>query len=428
MAILQAERSGSARHRAIGGREVSDRNEIPSKPGIYLVTLRNQHPISVNRQDKRIAEKAIKVRCGHVKIGMAANLARRRSNYVATFDVENVIFRPLLTCSQEDAEQCERVMKERLRDFRIRGLTGQPNEWLEGIGAEQVVEVVWRVVEELGFVHEPFIFTGDHVEEGGDTKEVAMIYDPATGALYDARGSLLKILHCPKRMRWEELTDIEDKERRLCEACWHEVRDLSELNEDEAVRFLRVTEGQACVRLSQGQRGLVVLRSDQIGQSIAAEVAQQRQLSSEREQNSELPVIETARDWASINEAAARGYWPLVQRIQDPRTSQVRSLFCTVQNTETGEIDIFRDPRQRPADDKWKVVIDWTHDFTTPSACPVAAYLVPKGLPVGTRVVVADLIPDCLGRSLDRARRVPATWNGSDFEFEWPEPDFSIVG
>ena len=63
--------------------------------GIYLVTLLNEIPISVNAHDPRIAHKGIKVDKTNCKIGKAKNLEAREKNYFKTFKEDNVNFRLL---------------------------------------------------------------------------------------------------------------------------------------------------------------------------------------------------------------------------------------------------------------------------------------------------------------------------------------------
>ena len=63
--------------------------------GIYLVTLNNEFPISVNAHDPRISEKCIKVNKSNCKIGKAKNLESREKNYFTTFGMQNVNFRVL---------------------------------------------------------------------------------------------------------------------------------------------------------------------------------------------------------------------------------------------------------------------------------------------------------------------------------------------
>ena len=60
--------------------------------GIYIVTLNNEEPISVNANDPRIAHKAIKVTRTNCKFGKARNLKAREKYYFKTFGEHNVNF------------------------------------------------------------------------------------------------------------------------------------------------------------------------------------------------------------------------------------------------------------------------------------------------------------------------------------------------
>ena len=82
--------------------------EIPSKAGLYIVSLKNDKPISVNANDPRIADKAIKVTKVNCKFGKSDNLARRKNNYDKVFGQNNVIFKPLVI--MEDIDEAEKVV------------------------------------------------------------------------------------------------------------------------------------------------------------------------------------------------------------------------------------------------------------------------------------------------------------------------------
>lgn len=120
--------------------------------GIYIVTLNNEHPISVNANDPRIAEKAIKVTKANCKVGKAKSLTAREKNYFKTFGEENVNFTPLAII--EDIALVERQILVVLDKFRIRGRTGRKNEWLSGIEASEAKQVVLKVVENSGVPYE----------------------------------------------------------------------------------------------------------------------------------------------------------------------------------------------------------------------------------------------------------------------------------
>jgi len=113
--------------------------DTPKKPGLYLVTLNNSVPISVNAHDPRIADKCIKVNKDNCKFGKARNLLARRQNYYKTFGKENVNFQMIARLDAIDT--IEKRILNALDQYRIRGRTGRKNEWLEGIEPEHVLAI-----------------------------------------------------------------------------------------------------------------------------------------------------------------------------------------------------------------------------------------------------------------------------------------------
>lgn len=122
--------------------------------GIYIVTLNNSEPISVNAHDSRIAHKTIKVTKANCKFGKAKVLRGREKNYFKTFGEHNVNFMPVALI--EDFAHAEKAVLARLNQFRMRGRTGRKNEWLEGITAEEVLGIVFETLNGLDIPHEPF--------------------------------------------------------------------------------------------------------------------------------------------------------------------------------------------------------------------------------------------------------------------------------
>ncbi len=120
--------------------------------GIYIVTLNNSEPISVNAQDCRIAHKAIKVTKPNCKFGKAKSLKVREKNYFKVFGEHNVKFMPVALI--EDISQAEKVILARLDPYRIRGRTGRKNEWLEGISHLDVLRIAIDTLDVLGILYE----------------------------------------------------------------------------------------------------------------------------------------------------------------------------------------------------------------------------------------------------------------------------------
>src|SRR5947208_934420 len=102
-----------------------------SQSGLYIVTLNNVTPISVNANDPRIASKCIMVTSANCKFGKAKNLSTRAGNYQKVFGAENVNFFPIV--GLEDIASAERAVLNQLSQWRVRGNSGRKNEWLVGI-------------------------------------------------------------------------------------------------------------------------------------------------------------------------------------------------------------------------------------------------------------------------------------------------------
>jgi len=122
--------------------------------GIYIVTLNNSEPISVNAQDPRIAHKAIKVTKANCKFGKAKSLRAREKNYFKPFGERNVNFMPVAFI--EDFAHAERSILARLDRYRMRGRTGRKNEWLENVSPEEVLQIVLDAMAELGIPYRKF--------------------------------------------------------------------------------------------------------------------------------------------------------------------------------------------------------------------------------------------------------------------------------
>ena len=117
--------------------------------GIYLVTLLNEIPISVNAHDPRIAHKCIKVDKTNCKIGKAKILEERKKNYFKTFKEDNVNFRVLAKLGLSDIKIAEKAILTELDQFRIRGSTGRANEWLQNICPDDAIRIVVQILKGL---------------------------------------------------------------------------------------------------------------------------------------------------------------------------------------------------------------------------------------------------------------------------------------
>jgi hypothetical protein len=123
-----------------------------SDTGLYIVTLNNDQPISVNANDPRIAHKCIRVSQLNCKFGKAKNLARRRNNYCKVFGSENVNFRAIAFTS--DIARAEKLVLAALGAWRVRGATGRKNEWLAGITDSEIESLALNTLIAAGI---PFL-------------------------------------------------------------------------------------------------------------------------------------------------------------------------------------------------------------------------------------------------------------------------------
>jgi hypothetical protein len=121
-------------------------------PGLYIVALRNEEPISANAHDPRIAERCIKVNREHCKFGKARNLHLREKNYLKSFGAEFVDFRPILLLQEID--RAERLVLAELSAWRVRGTTGRRNEWLHGITPVEVERIAISALVRSGMIFE----------------------------------------------------------------------------------------------------------------------------------------------------------------------------------------------------------------------------------------------------------------------------------
>ena len=147
---------------------------------------------------------------------------------------------------------------------------------------------------------------------------------------------------------------------------------------------------------------------------------------------SKLRVIKTARDEDAINQGARDGYIPLLKKVEP--SDEIRSKYAVLQNPVTGEIKTIGDFRAmgRSHDAAYSMVIGFTFYYPYHFPSPFAAYLVPKDIKPGERVILEDLIEDVVkGRwnqgNASRLKSCAAVWNGRDFELDVPdEPEFFI--
>ena len=118
-------------------------------PGIYIVTLNNEIPISINAQDPRYADKVYKANYKNVKVGKAKSLEARMENYFKTFGEDNVNFQPIILTERID--NAEKAIMIGLDSYRVRNpVSNRKTEWLIGITKDHAIEKIVRNMSRSG--------------------------------------------------------------------------------------------------------------------------------------------------------------------------------------------------------------------------------------------------------------------------------------
>lgn len=119
-------------------------NYLKNKSGLYIVTLNNENPTSVNANDKRIASKCIHVNKSNCRFCKAKCLHRRKINYYKVFGKENTNYKPVVIL--EDISRAEKLILKELTIYRQRGPSGRLHEWLENITKEQLLDIIFLTI------------------------------------------------------------------------------------------------------------------------------------------------------------------------------------------------------------------------------------------------------------------------------------------
>jgi hypothetical protein len=126
-------------------------------------------------------------------------------------------------------------------------------------------------------------------------------------------------------------------------------------------------------------------------------------------------IIKTARTVEAINDAARKGFRPLIKPVK--ANPKITAMVAVFQDPKTGEIEVVGDTRGQPDGD---CVIDYTIYYPYAFPEPFAAYLIPKDLAVNEEVWIEDIIEDIVAiwgnqNQVPRLQAAPALWNGKDF-------------
>lgn len=86
-----------------------------------------------------------------------------------------------------------------------------------------------------------------------------MKFNPLTAELYTDGDVLLKKLHCPLNVQWQELKKEENQILlRSCSVCNHEIYDTAQFSEEQIVDLLRQNP-RTCLKVDLNQKNIKII-------------------------------------------------------------------------------------------------------------------------------------------------------------------------
>lgn len=144
-----------------------------------------------------------------------------------------------------------------------------------------------------------------------------------------------------------------------------------------------------------------------------------------------LRVINTARTTEEINDAAKKGFYPLIKPVVP--SPDIHNMVAVFQNKQTGEIQLSRDVRWSLDGGDYERVLDYHHYYPYSFPEPFAAYLVPLDIAEGERVWLSDVIEDIVSVFGNqgwhpRLEACEAIWANGDFTIQFdPDTDAGVL-
>lgn len=237
-------------------------------------------------------------------------------------------------------------------------------------------------------------------------------YVVESGLIFSQKHGLIKEVKCPLHKSWEELQridiDIHDDliqyhayadRHRYCDGCRSNVFNLDGLNESE-IEGACLGNPDICVHASLPHPAIEVEDSGKSYRRCP-------------QTETELRIIHTARHLKAMNDAAAKGFWPLLRPVIPDET--IGSKIIVSQN-EDGTVEVSSDFRRGLS---LGSQVYWDNPYKSP--LPFAAYLVPPDIEEGERVHLVDLIEDVVGTEWNqgdtwRRQSADAVWTGENFD------------
>ncbi|WP_414433202.1 hypothetical protein [Alcanivorax sp. IL2] len=288
-----------------------------------------------------------------------------------------------------------------------------------------------------------------------------MRYDPKTQRLETDAGELIKEISCPLSKKWDQLmpwaedwaqsigqnppglelggewyswAQLEERglqppepvpaRKKYCGSCQKCVIDVNSYTEAQIQAVCEVDK-QACIHLRLNHPELTVVNAEAEEDSRACGY--------EGVSRRGLPIVQTARSLAALEDGVRRGYRPLF--VSTEPQGKVKSKFGIICSTEQKYVQSYTDFRLSTGiagseSDESVVVTIWHDRDRHPS--PLAAYLIPPALSIGARVYIADVIEEIVARTWNqgdsyRLTESEATWEGDGFAIDPPRVS-EVVG
>jgi len=234
------------------------------------------------------------------------------------------------------------------------------------------------------------------------------VYDEKSSSLYGPDGQYIKKVFCPKAVSWNQLLADQAEDRsRGCNQCDERIINL-DTSSPESVLAILDKNPKTCVYASNNSANVIFLKDE--SNPSAPRLAPESWYGNNAPKV-DIPIIATARSIEDIERGLRMGFWPDVRLVRY-NTKEISQKLCVYQNMVTGEIQWFGDYRSPSANEvgpDWKEVIPWTNFYTHYQQIPVAAYLIPKGLPNNCEVLIPDPIEDYIGASWNQGDAYRAT-------------------
>jgi len=82
-----------------------------------------------------------------------------------------------------------------------------------------------------------------------------MIFKLTTKELYSDKGVFIKKLHCPYRIKWQDLNDLKHTNHKTCDSCNKTIYNTVEMNDQQIVELV-AGDSKACLKISLNQNNI----------------------------------------------------------------------------------------------------------------------------------------------------------------------------